>query len=698
MKYLHLSLFLLILSTSSLNAQMDVSVSKKEFNTNKPGSDEAWKHIKKGDSYYKKGGIWFADAFTEYKHAYVYNSNNAELNYKIGVSCLFSDNKDEASEYLLKALQIKNNVAGDILYLTGRALMYAGKFQEAIEKFKSYLSSGIKISGKNSALANKYVENCNSALVISKDTLRIEIKNIGGNINSSADEYSEVITGDGQKMFFATRRALTPKASSPYKDTKFDENIFMSVNEKGNWSLAMLAGKNLTTKFCETPLFINKTGDQLYIYAGYEGGGDIMISENKRGEWKSPEPLSFGINSSYSETSFCISPSGDEIAFVSNRGKKGMGGKDIYFCRKTGNRKWSKPVNAGPSINTPFDEESVRFSPAGDTLWFSSAGHNTIGGFDIFYSTRSGSEGWNQAVNAGYPINTSWDELFYVPSPVDDSAFYFVSNRSRGFGGLDIYIGKILPPPPPPPPPVIIPEPVMAPKPDTVVVRDTVVVIKEIAPAVPADTVKEIVLYLIGKVTEAESGNPVMAKIDIIDLGTDAVIATTASSDVDGSYRVKLPAKKSYMVDLRATGFLSDMKRVVIPGSYSEEFFSLDVILAKVKVGKKVVLNNILFELGKAIIAKSSYPEVDRLVKILQDNPQMKIEISGHTDNTGSPVINAKLSIDRARAVVEYLAQKGIERTRLTYKGFGSEQPIAENTTADGRSKNRRVEFKILEF
>jgi outer membrane protein OmpA-like peptidoglycan-associated protein/tetratricopeptide (TPR) repeat protein len=685
------------LYTCSLSAQIDLSVSKKDFRTDKPGFDEAMKHIKAGDSFYNKRGVWYANALSEYTQAYTYNNSNAELNYKIGVSCLFSDKKDEASEFFLKALQIKSDVAGDILLLTGRALQFTGKFQEAIDKLKSYLSSGGKKSGENVALANKCIEECNSALTILKDTLRIEIKNIGGDINSAADDYSEVITWNGRKLYFASRRGMTPKASNYYEDTKFDENIFVSDYVSGSWSLATLTGKNLTTGFCETPLFINNQGDQLYIYTGYEGNGDIKVSKNKKGKWKNPEDESFGINSSNPETSFCISPSGEEIAFVSNRMKKGLGGKDIYSIRKISNRRWSKPVNAGPTINSPYNEESVRYSRSGDTLWFSSAGHNTIGGFDIFYSTRNSSNGWNQAVNAGYPLNTPWDELFYVPSPVDDSVFYFVSNRSGSLGGLDIYTGKILPPPPPEP--VIIPPPVITAKPDTVVVRDTIIVIKEIAPVVQPVPVKiEPVLYLIGKVSDSETGDPVMAKIDIIDLGSDAVIATTASSDVDGSFRVKLPAKKSYMVDFRATGFLSDMKRITIPESYSEEFYTLNAPLNKVKVGKKVVLNNILFQLGKSVLTTGSYSELNRLVLILQDNPQMKIEISGHTDNTGSPVLNAKLSTDRARAVVEYLVQKSIDRTRLAYRGYGSDQPIADNTTEVGRSKNRRVEFKILEF
>ena len=358
-------------------------------------------------------------------------------------------------------------------------------------------------------------------------------------------------------------------------------------------------------------------------------------------------------------------------------------------------RKWSKPQNAGPVINTVYDEESVRFSKTGDTLWFSSKGHNSIGGFDIFYSVKNQAGECDTVKNYGYPVNTPWDEIFYYPSPVDDSAFYFVSNRSGGFGGLDIYHGRILPPEP-----VVVIVPPAPPKPDTVIIRDTVVVVKEVAPPPEAPVVQPepVVLYLIGKVKDSETGEPVMAKIDVIDISTDLVVVTTASSDVDGSYMVRLPAKKSYMIDLRATGFLSDMKRINIPGTYTQDIYNLDVTLIKVKVGKKVVLNNILFETGKSILTSGSYAELARLLNIMQDNPQMKIEISGHTDKTGSEPINFKLSGDRAKAVVEYLVRKGIDRSRMEFKGYGSLQPIADNATAQGRAKNRRVEFKILEF
>jgi outer membrane protein OmpA-like peptidoglycan-associated protein len=590
-----------------------------------------------------------------------------------------------------------------ILLLTGRALMYNREFSAAIEKVNSYLSSPDKKYRDNIFLAKKCIEECNATLIVTKDTLRLDIKNLGGNINSTADDFSEVFASGGLKMLFSSRRALTAKAKSKdyYPDAKFDENIFSSDYVSGIWTVARLFDKNLVTKFCETPLFMNDEGNKLYIYAGYKGDGDIMVSELKKGKWKTPVPERFNLTSKFQESSFTVSPRGDEIAFVSNRGKKGLGGKDIYMVKMINKRKWSKPVNIGPSVNTQFDEESVKFSAGGDTLWFSSRGHNTIGGFDIFYSTRSAEGTWNQAVNCGFPLNTPSDELFYNPSPSNDSSFFFVSNRSGGFGGLDIYMGRYLPPPPPPKPVAIpepVPVPVVPPKPDTVIVRDTVIVIKEVQKAVLPEAPKELILYLLGKITDSESKEPVLARIEVIDLSTDQVLITTASSDVDGSYRVRLPAKKSYMVNLRASGFLSDMKRIAIPGSYSEEFYTLDVPLTKVKVGKKVVLNNILFELGKAVLTTGSYFELDKLLLVLQDSPQMKIEISGHTDNTGNPVINAKLSNDRARAVVDYLVNKGIDMGRLSYKGYGSEEPVADNATAAGRAKNRRVEFKIIEL
>ncbi len=690
-KFIYTLSFILFISTSFLNAQSDIAIRKKEFKKEKKGFREAWKHVNEGDSYYTAKGVWYSSAYDEYLKAIAYNGSNPELNYKAGVAALFSDNKEEAIDFFLKAIELDLDITDDIHLLTGRALQYSGQYEKAIENYNLYLDSGIKKPKEGIAAAKKYIEECNSAIEIIKDTLRLEIRNAGSEINSDTDDYGAILSSDGETMYFASRRKL-PGSKTKYDDSKFDENIFFSIRNNDTWTYPITPGKKLTTDLCETPLYLTPSGEELYIYVGYENGGDIKVSKRKRGKWKSPSSVPFKINTRGSETSITFSPSGDEVWFVTDRGKNGFGGKDIYMVKKIKDHKWSKPVNAGPMINSAYDEESLRFSESGDTLWFASRGHTSMGGYDIFYSTRNEAGVWEKAVNFGNPLNTPWDELFYQPVPADDSSFYFVSNRTGGMGGLDIYRGRLLPPEP------VIQE---APPPaDTVLIRDTVVIVKEVIPepVIVPEPPKEAVVYLIGRVYDSDSGDPVMAKIDLIDLSTDLAAGTTASSDVDGTYRIKLPDKKPYMVDFRASGFLSEMKRIDITEAYTNESFKLDVSLIKVKVGKKVVLNNILFETGKSVLTTSSYSELDRLVGILEDNPLMRIEISGHTDNTGSLALNLRLSQTRAQAVVEYLVRIGIDRSRLEYVGYGPNQPIADNATAEGRKMNRRVEFKILEF
>jgi len=694
--YLCFLVTIFLICSNVVNAQKDVKISKSNFKTDKPGFSEAWRHIREGDSFYSKKGILYSNAFDEYLKAIVYNNSNPELNYKTGVSALFSDKKEEASGFLLKALELKKGVAEDILLLTGRSLIYSGRYSEAVEKLNEYLGSSGKKSKENTALAKKCIEECNAAIMITGDTLMIKINNAGENINSGADDYSPVLSYDGKTLYFTSRREL-PKSSNYYPDSKFDENILVSQKDSGSWGPASSAGKNIFTKHCEAPLYINRRNDSLYFYSGYESGGDVKLSpKNRKGEWRTPEKLPFNINSKGSESSFTFAPSGREIFFVTDGRKDGIGGKDIYFIKKINGHKWSKPQNAGSVINTKYDEESVRFSKSGDTLLFSSKGHNSIGGFDMFYSVRNQDGTWDTVKNCGYPVNTSWDDMFFYPSPDDDSLFYFVSNRPGGYGGLDIYSGRILPPEP-----VAVIEQVLPVEPDTVNLADTIVVLQidtmPVQPVIP-EPVYESGLYLTGSIRDSETGNPVMAKIDVIDIRTDSVIMTTASSDIDGKYRVRIPEKKSYMIDLRATGFLSDIMRIDIPENWASEVYHLDVDMIKAKVGKKVVLKSIMFESGKSILTSGSYQELDRLFNILSDNLQMKIEISGHTDKTGSEVINAKLSSDRAKTVVDYLVKKGIDRSRMEFKGFGSQQPVSDNTTPAGRAKNRRVEFKILEF
>ena len=195
-----------LLNSLVMNAQTDVSIRKKDFKNNKPGFGDAWKHIADGDAYFGQKGVWYNDAYNEYLQALVYNSSNAELNYKTGVSALFSDKKEEAAGFFLKALELNKNVTEDVLLFTGRSLQYSGRFSEAIGKLTAYLSSPGKKSQKNILLSREWIQECTSAQIITKDTLRISVQNLGSSINSNSDDYSEVISSDGKTIYLASRR------------------------------------------------------------------------------------------------------------------------------------------------------------------------------------------------------------------------------------------------------------------------------------------------------------------------------------------------------------------------------------------------------------------------------------------------------------------------------------------------------------
>jgi tetratricopeptide (TPR) repeat protein len=457
MKPYLISLVIIFFMSSLLaQAQTNVQVSKKDFKQGKQGFDEAWNHIQEGDKYFSEGGKYYNAAFDEYLKAIVYNSSNPELNYKTGISALFSDKKEEAAPFLIKAMEAKKVVAEDILVVTGRALQYQERFTEAITIFDEFLNFPGKKSEELVSLAQKFQAECNSGLIITKDTLRIDIANLGENINSAFDDFSEILTEDGRELYFASGRDEKTAAGS-------DQNIFYSSLSDSSWIPAVLAGENITTKFSETPVYIDSTGNILYIYAGYENNGDIKMSARRKEKWDYPQDISYPVNTDGSETSFFIGSSGTEIYFISDGVKDNLGGKDIYYVSKLTEKRWSKPVNAGSIINTSSDEESVVLSKTGDTIWFSSKGHNSIGGYDVFYSVRNQAGVWDTVKNIGYPVNSPWDEVFYKPSPVDDSLFYFVSNRKGGLGGLDIYSGKISPQ---------IPDPVSLPEAEQPIVPD----------------------------------------------------------------------------------------------------------------------------------------------------------------------------------------------------------------------------------
>ncbi len=697
MKRLFLLTVVIALCFSDIAGQQDVSINRRDFRTDKPGFDDAWRSVRAGERHFSRGVNEYSEAFREYLKAYDHNSNYAPLNYKIGVTALFTFNGEKALPFFLSALESDPGVADDILLLTGRAYQYSGMFIEALSMYTKYMDAMHGDRRADLESVKRFIDECNAAISITSDTARIEIVNMGETINSAADDYSPVPGVDDLRLYFASRRPVDNRSRSRYDDNMPDEKIFISTRGSGRWSLAMPVEGKINSNYSESPLFMSDDGTRLYIYAGYRGAGDILVSELRGGVWRSPRPFDAMVNSPFPETSFAISPTGDEIAFVSSR-RGGEGGKDIYFIRKIGENRWGTPFNAGSVINTPFDEEGVAYSAGGDTLWFSSQGHNSMGGFDIFYTIRLDDGSWSQPVNAGVPINSPYDDIHFTRSAADDSLFYFASNRPGGFGGFDIYKARLLPPEPEPEPEVEEeePEPEIV-RSDTVRVVDTVVV-REIIREVAKEEEEEAVFIVEGRVLDSADRTPLLARIDLIDPVSSQIVASAITSEETGFFRMNVGARRRFMAEIRSNGYISDMRSLEIPETVAGDSYSIVILMNKMEVGQRVVLQNIFFETASAILTAESFSELEKLLRIMQNNPGMRIEISGHTDSTGSESLNLSLSRERAGSVAAYLTGKGIRADRVEIRGYGSSQPIDTNETAEGRARNRRVEFKIIEF
>lgn len=435
-------LFFLFGIMHNVNAQENPKIVKSEFVIDKDGAGQAWGHVRKGDKYYKIGGGLYVEAIKHYEQAVGFNTDNAALNYKLGVANLLGGDQQSALPYFLKSHILDSDITDDIFLLTGRAYQYRGDYGKAIDCYNIYSNDAIE-NGTLDIDVSRYIRECNNAIEMADAGPELEICNLGNSINSSEDDYSPVISGDGKLLYFTSRRCLYEKGERVKFDMKWDENIFVSALSDSGWEQAGSVAK-VNSEVNEGILYVNNENTIMFIYAGWTGNGDIYFLTSKKDKWSKPLPMENGINSAGRETSLAFTKTGDEIYFTSDRKKGSFGGRDIYCIKRIKKNRWTKPYNLGININSPNNEEAVWVSVTGDTLWFSSNGHEGIGGYDIFMSTRDESGEWSKPENMGIPVNTQWDDLFYRPSATDHKLSYFSSNRPGGSGGLDIYTIRIV--------------------------------------------------------------------------------------------------------------------------------------------------------------------------------------------------------------------------------------------------------------
>jgi len=679
---------------SSAPAQ-NVEFDKKNFSKDdKKLFKEARAELKKGNDYYEV--YRYSTALEHYKAAQAFNPDNAELNYKVGKCYLKTMTKVKGIPYLEKVLKLNPMVEPDIRYLLGQGYHLNYEFDRAIEEYKAYRSNpGVEADQVTATMAavSKKIEECLMGKKLVAEPARVFIDNLKV-INSPYPEYSPLISADESIMIFTSRRSNTTGGGKDEgSDFQYYEDVYISYQNDGQWSAPVNVGKPINTDVHDATVGLSPDGQSLFVYRYQMSDlGDIYQCALQGENWSKPKRLGKNINDNKAhESSACFSNDGRTMFFVSDKEEGGMGGRDIYRSTldnpdaKVGSKKrWGSAFNLSTTLNTKYDEEGVFMHPDGKTLYFSSKGHETMGGYDIFKAVKDENGTWGKPMNLGYPINTPDDDVFFVMSASGKHGYYS-SIKNDGMGEKDIYRVTFLGPEKPP------------------VLNNEDNLLASLTNPVSETVIEEVIeirtvalTILKGTVTDALSLQKLEAGIELIDNEKNKVIANFKSNAKTGKYLVSLPAGKNYGLAVKAKGYLFHSENFDIPKTAGYSEVIKDIALKKVAVGSKIVLKNIFFAFDKATLRDESTSELERLTKLLNDVPTLKIEISGHTDSKGADVYNQKLSERRAHAVVDYLVAAGIVKDRLTYKGVGEAEPVATNDTDEGRQENRRTEFKVI--
>ncbi len=676
-KLISLSLLLLI-SFAVLGQKQDKAVKKALKNANKVYDEAVEEYRVLGVPY------MFEEAIAPLHEVVELDPDNAEANYKLGKCYEFTIYKTKALRYLEKAYKANPAIAEDILWLLGKAYQYNHQFDKALEKYKAYKASvDLEEDPDFAKVLDRKIYECNNGIEYLKNPVNVKIENLGANINSKYMDYAPVITPDESILVFTSRREGSTGEQLAEDGKGFYEDVYISTFENGAWTTPRNLGKKVNSKGHDASIAISGDGNHIYIYKDEKkDGGDLFKTDFEEEDWSKPEPLK-EINSKYREASVTLSADGNTLYFASDR-PGGHGGMDIWMSTKDEKGNWTDPQNLGDVINTEYDDDAPFIHPDGRTLYFSSKGHKGMGSFDIYRTVFKDGK-WSEPENLGYPINTANADIYFVLS-ANNKHGYYATYKEDGYGREDIYK-------------ISMPQPKRT---ASVTKKNLTLKSKGLEKKEIVEEVEEVlepanpITILKGTITDALTKEPLKAKIILVDNEKNKVISEFESNPKTGNYLIVIQSGKNYGISVNKEEYLFHSENFDIPQSTDYQEVRKDVELKKVAVGSRIILKNIFFDFDKATLRDESVAELQRLKKLLEDVPDLKIEISGHTDNKGLDAYNKSLSERRAKAVMDYLVEKGIDKERLTYKGYGEERPIATNDTDEGRQLNRRTEFEII--
>lgn len=556
---------------------------------------------------------------------------------------------DAAANYFT-AVKLDSTSYKPVFFSLANAEIMSGDYLNALNHYKTYLRNKGN-SEKNRLLAVKNIKNCEFAIEAMKKPVSFNPVSVGSSINTDEDEYWPSITADGQTLMF-TRQVYA--GSGPLGSAQ--EDFYLSFLSDSGWGKAVNAGEPLNTKNNEGAQTLSSSGNYMYFTACDRPGGlgscDIYFSAYNNGRWTIPYNIGAPVNTSSWESTPSVSADGNMLFFASSR-PGGFGGKDLWVSFITDKGKWAPPVNLGKTINTEGDEMSPFIHFDGKTLYFASDGRPGMGGFDIYMSRMNDDTTWTQPQNLGYPINTSSDDMGLVIEAGGQKAFF--SSKRDNENGKDIFYFKV--------DESVRPDPVS---------------------------------YLKGKVTDKETGKLLKADYELINLSTNRVTVKSTTDD-EGNFLVCLPSGYNYGINVTKAGYLFFSENFMFEGQHTViKPLIKRIFLNPAKVGEKMLLANVFYEIDSWELKKESVEELNNLADLLEYNKNLVVEIGGYTDSTGTDDYNLVLSEKRALSVVNYLINKGIPSGRLRYKGYGNTSPVGDNITYEGRKLNRRTEAKVI--
>ena len=617
------------------------------------------KDLKTGNKFFEQENYRAAIPF--YEKVLAKDPNNAKALFNAGISYMSYD-KEKASDYIYKAQKLKPKVSKDVEYWLGRVDHLNYNFDEAVAHFQAYNATLKKTDQRKEELA-QLIQHSKNAKVQFNSPKDIFVKNLGPTVNTQYSEHSPVISSDDKLLIYTSRGENVTGATGSVSDKKnksiaadgeYFEDIFEAKRlDDENWEKPRSLSGVLNGKGhdASTQLFDNDT--KLLMYRN-DNNGDIFVADKSGGDWTAPKPLDANINSKSYEGDAFISPDGLTLYFATGKYSED-GTLDLYYSTRVAGGDFGPAKSLGGNINTKYDDDSPYLSKDGKTLYFSSRGHNTMGGYDIFKSEYDETaRRWGPAQNMGYPINTPDDDSYYRLSP-DGSYAYLSSYRIGGYGEKDIY---------------------------------TINYIKN--------------ANIVGKVFSSKDSTTVIPGVELVFSGAQADKTALSFRDIskaDGAYQVAVLSGRTYQVAVSKDGKNIETQEFPVPVSTNDSttitknFYVnyIDTTSTNILASK-----NIYFDTDKYKLRPESITRLNEISQILTANVGINISIEGHCDSRNTDEYNMVLGQNRAEAAFNYLKKQGIAEARMTTVSYGERRPAAPNDSPENMQLNRRDEFKVV--